>query len=213
MKKILLCIFLLTAVSLLSCRDQINSPQNGGVYTPEPFTTDTTWVYSVDSYDSTGALSSTKMDTLTIDSVSITNEQKRVTFSDGTAVILDTNGALWTLLKYHPNICECTMIVIPAKTGDTIYKTSGIPIKINGKVGVGTINAFIKDVDQIVTVPAGKFTSFIFEIDLTLVGSTAYAKVLTYINPTVGVVQRDYYETDSSGTLYLMSRSQLKSLK
>jgi hypothetical protein len=196
-------------ITIIACC-LIASCKNSTQTTPDDFTSSTSWIYSDNNFDSTDKVVSSQTDTVTIISSNISNSQKTLNFSDSSNIVLSANGSTWILLQFNPSSALCVFSAFPGIAGDTISKTTNIPLKINGKVSQGTIVTFIKDVNVSVTVPAGNFSCTIYEMDI-FVNGIIEAKILTYVSGSVGVVQKDYYLLNAkTGALYLSERRQLK---
>ena len=193
-------ILAIAAFFLTGCK---NSTQSS----PETFTNGTQWIYSDDTFDSTGHLVANTTDTVTITSSSISGSQKTLMLSDSSHFILISSGSSWVLSQI-----ELLSVAwpFPGNIGDTIYMSGNIPTKLNGSVHNLKLVLTELQTGVNVTVPAGLFSCVTYELNTwDVTTGILWFKQLIYVSPTTGVTERDYYQTKSDGTAYLSIRKQL----
>jgi len=177
------------------------------------FTQGNSWIYSNASFDSTGKAGASSIDTVSITSTQITGGKKHLLLSDGSTLVLISNGD-WALSEVWENLITCSPYRIPSTPGDTVFMLNSVPTKVNGVVGAGNFVSFVKATGVTVTVPAGTFNCYEFELDLTIVNTSILARTLKYISSSVGVVKRETYQRDTmTGLFYLSDVRQLLGTK
>jgi hypothetical protein len=201
------------------CSDKINSPAGGGV--EEAFTKDSTWFYSITSYDSTSNASIVTFDTVTTSSTTIANNQKNLVLSDGVNFILSNSNSLrdttgtpeWILTKVEP-FAPCSLSVFPGNSGDTLMVIKDIPTKINGIVTSATLITTEKQTDVSVSVPVGIFSCSEYEVDIYESTNLLISKLFIYISASAGVVEREVYQRNwHTNSFYLAERYQLMKMQ
>jgi hypothetical protein len=198
-------LFIAAGVCFIGCNSVTQSPQS-----LDPFAVSNSWTYSTTTFDVNGNVIGEGSDTVSIINTQISGDKKEQSLNNGTRLKLTRNGD-WILSEVWENMLGCSPYSIPSTPGDTMFTLHSIPTKINNVVGPGNYTAFVKSANVTVTVPAGTYTCYVFELDFTIENSSSYGKTLTYISPIVGIVQREFYQGDTAaGTYYLVSRRQLQ---
>ncbi len=198
--KVFLSIFI--ALSLFGCKSPTDSVQS-----TQLFSLQKAWIYSTQTFDLNGTVGAPSIDSVYIDSTMIHNGKTNYFLSNNNVIIVDSTGLM---TGYDLTGCLCETFQIPGITGDTILRRDSIPTKVNGKVAFGTIIIFVKNADTSITVPAGTFMCEAYEIQILANNILTGSSALSYISPTVGLVESDSYTTDTTtGKVFLTSREQL----
>jgi hypothetical protein len=175
------------------------------------FTNATTWVYSDDTFDSTGAQLKSLLDTVTIASTHTSGTAKIITFSDSTQATLG-NGPSWTLSSFCADISTCWIFKLSGAVGDTEFISGNIPTKLDTIVSPGSLIGTLRSTSSTVVVTAGVFDCYQYEVEWTFSG-WMFLRVSYYVSPQVGEVLRERYSRKrSTDPLNLVDRKELVSV-
>ena len=168
-----------------------------------------TRIYSRIVFDVNGQQIGSSIDTVSIVSSSTYDGSKQITFSDETRATLCGGDSAWVLTEFNPNTSFCSLSKFPAKPGDTLLKVRFIPTQIGDVNGPANITTVVTENGKKVMVSPGIYDCSVYEFSMVMSYLPAKLKVITYVSPSIGVVKREYYSTNSDNQLYLSTTDEL----
>ena len=153
------------------------------------------WIMNVTNYDSTGAVSSTSIDTISIISDTTINSEKWY-YSDFWGLVTNRSDGLWISMFSDQFI----FFKFPISANDSYTTVMDIPVKV--------ISVNIQ-----VSVPSGLYTCYQYEMSLPdPISTTNSLYIDTYLAPGKGLIKYENYQKKPDGQMLLTSREELKTL-
>ena len=177
------------------CDSELNIADQGVV---DPYLVGNYWVYDVQEFDSTGAISSRSEDSIAVkdiysDRIVMSNEVEYIRRSDG---IYYSNGDL--LYKF------------PAFAQDTMFQTDTVMTRFKWGNARATISSFVEAVNVPVGVIAGNFVAYKYRVQAYIKDGKVGWDMISYYSPSIGLIKSEYFAAFSPGaTPRLATRTEL----
>lgn len=202
MKRLTALLAIIFLVSSIGCDSDTTTSVTPGK--ADPFVTGNYWIYQTTTYLPDGSVESTHTDSVAVITTRIHEGTKLIEYSDAhTEQVVDSGvwrsspGGLW--YKY------------PAKENDTLSASTSLPVKIDDQVFAADMSRYVSKVNDIITVPAGTFSTYQYYSDITKTNNdTVLSRVIDNFSPNVGLVKSEMYTTISATPpLFIVSRKEL----
>ncbi|HEY6171728.1 MAG TPA: hypothetical protein VIX80_05670 [Candidatus Kapabacteria bacterium] len=196
-------LLLITSLFIIGC-DSDSTTTNVTPGVADPFITGNYWVYQNTMYSSDGSIDSSYIDSVAITSTRVEGGTKIIEYSDG------HSENIWDAGIWHSSPGEF-WYQFPAKQNDVLYSRTSVPVKVDDQFFAGDISRYVSKVNDIITTPAGTFSTFQYYLDITKAGNdTVVSRVIDNFSPNIGLIKSELYTTSSLiPPLDIVSRKEL----
>lgn len=170
----------------------------------DPFVTGNYWIYQTTTYLPDGSIDATHTDSVAILTTRMHEGTKLIEYSDAHTEEVRNSG-IW-----HSGPGEI-WYKYPAKENDVLYTLTSVPVKVGIETFSGDISRYVSKVDDIITVPAGTFSTYRYYLDITRTNNdTVLSRRTDNFSPNIGLVKSELYITSSeTPPLYIIYRKEL----
>jgi len=193
----------ITSLCVIGC-DSDSTSTNVTPGVADPYVTGNYWIYQITTFLPDGSIDATHTDSIAVFTTRVNGGNKLIEYSDAhTEQVMNSGiwhsgpGELW--YKY------------PAKENDTLSSRTSVPVEVDNQVFAGDISRYVSKVNDIITTPAGTFSTFQYYSDITKANNdTVLSRVIDNFSPNIGLIKSEIYTTSSlRPPLYIISKKEL----